>query len=151
MQVSNYISKPRGSLRQQMFLAALMWSAVGIFLFARGVLNIVVLDDSLKYLWVSIALLAGLLKAKIILEKTAARIAARILGRSSDSCLFGFLSGKSWFLIALMIIMGKLLRATPLSRSLVWSVYVAIGAALFASSRILWKQWRAMPDTSEAG
>ncbi len=127
-----------------MLLAALMWSAVGIFLFARGVWNIAVLDDQLKYLWIAIALAVGILKAKVVLEKTAGKIAGRILSRPEDSRLLGFLSRRSWFLIALMIIMGKLLRATPLSRSLVWSVYVAIGAALFASSRILWKNWKDM-------
>ena len=129
-----------------MLLAALMWSAVGIFLFARGVWNIAVLDDQLKYLWIAISLAVGILKAKVVLEKTAGKIADRILNRPEDSSLLGFLSRRSWFLIALMIIMGKLLRATPLSRSLVWSVYVAIGAALFASSRILWKNWKDMGD-----
>lgn len=137
-----YNFKPRGNRRQQMFLAALMWSAVGIFLFGRGVLNILVLDDSLKYLWVAIALFVGLVKAKMVLEKTAGKIVERIFQRSEGSCLFGFLSVRSWVLIALMIAMGRLLRASPLSRSLVWSVYVAIGAALFASSRIIWKKWK---------
>ncbi len=125
-----------------MFLAAFMWTVVGLFLCGRGLLNILVLDDNLKFLWVGLALLVGLVKAKIVLEKTASKIAERISKRSSDSCLFGFLSLKSWVLIALMIVMGRLLRASPLSRSLVWSVYVAIGAALFASSRIIWKRWR---------
>ena len=140
-----YNLKPRGSCRQQMFLAALMWSAVGLFLFGRGLWNILLLHDSWKYLWVAIALFVGLVKAKMVLEKTAGRIAHRISQRSGRSCLFGFLSVRNWVLIALMIAMGRLLRASPLSRSLVWSVYVAIGAALFASSRIIWKRWHGLP------
>ncbi len=142
--VKNTSHEHGGRIRQQMLLAALMWSAVGIFLFIRGVWNISGLDDQLKYLWIAAAMAAGLLKAKVILEKTAGRIAHRICSRSPDSNLLGFLSLKSWLLIVIMIIMGKLLRATPLSRSFVWSVYVAIGAALFASSRIIWRKWKAM-------
>ncbi|RUM93149.1 MAG: hypothetical protein DSZ23_00245 [Thermodesulfatator sp.] len=134
--------KPAGSIRTQMLLAALMWSAVGVFLFLRGVWNIALLDDTLKYLWIAGALVIGLVKAKIVLEKTARKITKRIYNRPEKSCVFGFLSTKSWLLIAIMIIMGKLLRATPLPRALVWSVYVAIGAALFASSRIIWKSWQ---------
>ncbi len=140
--MSNNTFKPKGDMRQQMFLAALMWSLVGVFLCVRGLINILVLEDNLKYLWVILALFIGLVKAKMVLEKTAGKIADRIFQRSSDSCLFGFLSLKSWVLIVLMMSMGKLLRLSPLSRSLVWSVYIAIGAALFASSRILWRRWR---------
>lgn len=133
--------KPCATKKQQIFLAALMWSTVGIFLFARGLWNITLLDDPLKILWISLALMVGLLKAKIVLEKTARRIVSRIRARAENSCLFGFLSLKSWLLIIAMVAMGRILRISPLSRSLVWSIYIAIGAALFASSRIIWKQW----------
>ncbi len=128
--------------RQQVFLAAMMWSIVGLFLFARGIVNIFLLDDSLKYLWMALALVVGLVKAKIVLAKTADRIVARIFKRPPDASLWGFLSVRSWVLIVLMIAMGKLLRASPLPRSLVWSVYIAIGAALFSSSKIIWDKWR---------
>ncbi len=134
---------PLACLRTQMLTAALMWSGVGIFLFARGLLNIVNVQDEYKLLWVGIALAAGLLKAKMVLEKTATRIIHRIKERQDPSCLFGFMPLKSWLLIGGMIMLGIILRKSPLNRSLVWSVYIAIGAALFASSRIFWKNWKA--------
>ncbi len=130
------------SIKKQLLSAAIMWSAVGIFLFLRGVINISFLDDPYKYLWVTIALALGIFKAKFVLEKTAKRIIERILKRDDPSHFFGFLPLKSWILIGSMIGLGILLRHSPLNRSLVWSVYVAIGAALFASSRIFWKGWK---------
>ena len=130
------------SIKKQLLSAAIMWSAVGLFLFFRGVINISFLDDPYKYLWVAIALFLGVFKAKFVLEKTAERIIERILKRKEPSNLFGFLPLKTWFLIGSMIGLGILLRHSPLNRSLVWSVYVAIGAALFASSRIFWKGWK---------
>ncbi len=122
--------------------AALMWSAVGIFLCGRGLVNIIKVEDPYKFLWVAIALVAGLFKAKMVLEKTAFRIVDRIRNRPDPSCLFGFMPVKSYLLIGAMIMLGILLRKSSLNRSLVWSVYIAIGAALFASSRIFWKNWK---------
>ena len=134
---------PLACLKTQMLTAALMWSGVGIFLFARGLLNIVNVQDEYKPLWVGIALAAGLFKAKMVLEKTATRIVNRVKKRPDPSCLFGFMPIKSWLLIGGMILLGIILRKSPLNRSLVWSIYIAIGAALFASSRIFWKNWKA--------
>ncbi len=135
---------PTACTRTQMFAAALMWSIVGMFLFFRGLLNIWFLQDPYKFVWVAIALAIGLVKAKMVLENTAVKISSRIKDRPEPSCLFGFMPPKSWLLIIGMIILGILLRKSPLNRSLVWSIYIAIGAALFASSRIFWKSWKSL-------
>ena len=134
--------KPEASRKSQMFLAALMWSAVGLFLCTRGLLNILQIDDDLKFLWIVASMVGGLFKAKMVLEKTAMSISRRIQSRGEPSCLFGFLSVKNWVLIIAMIFLGICLRASPLSRLFVWSIYIAIGAALFSSSRILWGRWQ---------
>jgi hypothetical protein len=44
-------------------------------------------------------------------------------------------------MVALMIIFGRLLRASPLPALLVFSVYVAVGAGLSFSSRLFWANW----------
>ena len=142
---------PASCLKSQMLAAAIMWSLVGIFLFLRGLLHIINLTDPYKPLWISVALVAGLFKAKVVLEKTARKIVTRISKRPEPSCLFGFMPSKSWLLILGMILLGILLRKSPLNRSLVWSIYIAIGAALFASSRIFWmswKRWKTMGESS---
>ena len=128
--------------KKQILLAAIMWSAVGIFLFLRGLINIFQLTDPYKYLWLIIGLILGLVKAKVVLEKNAQKISKRILSRTNPSSFWGFLPVKSWLLIISMIAFGFFLRHSNLNRSFVLSVYVAIGAALFASSRIFWNNWR---------
>ncbi len=135
---------PGACLKTQMLTAAIMWSVVGAFLFSRGLINILQIHDPYKPLWIGLALAVGIFKAKVVLEKTANKISARIKQRPEPSCLFGFMPLKSWLLILGMIFLGVMLRKSPLNRSLVWSVYIAIGAALFASSRIFWKGWKGL-------
>jgi len=135
---------PVACLKTQMLTAAVMWSIVGLFLFSRGLFNIIFVNDVYKPLWIAVALAAGFFKAKLVLEKTAMKIASRIFDRPDPSCLFGFMPVKSWLLIAGMILLGILLRKSALNRSLVWSIYIAIGAALFASSRIFWIKWKSL-------
>ncbi len=131
------------TIKKQVFLAASIWSVVGIFLFLRGLLNIIQLTDPYKYLWLLAALFLGLIKAKVVLEKNAQKISNRILSRQNPSSILGFLPLKSWLLIGSMVAFGFFLRHSSINRSLVWSIYIAIGAALFASSRIFWSVWKA--------
>ncbi|MGQ9498986.1 MAG: hypothetical protein ACUVQ6_01175 [Dissulfurimicrobium sp.] len=130
--------KPRSSVLTNLFLAGLMWSAVGIFLLLRGELNLN-RTDCLVYLifWVMI----GVLKGRLILDKTAARIRDRILERGDGKCAGGFLAFKSWGLILVMILFGRLLRMSSLPSNFVWGVYAAIGTGLLFSSRIFWIRW----------
>jgi hypothetical protein len=87
--------KPEASRKTQMFLAALMWSTVGLFLCARGLMNILQIDDDLKLLCIVLSLLGGVFKAKMVLEKTAMMISRRIWSREEPSCLFGFFVKRS--------------------------------------------------------
>jgi hypothetical protein len=115
--------KPAASVRVHVLLATLMWTIVGLFLFVRGAGNI------------------GVLKGRLIFDKTAERVISRILSREGDRCLGGFLSLKSWGMIVFMVFLGMSLRVSPLPGILVWGVYVAVGTGLFFSSRLFWKEW----------
>ena len=129
--------KPAAMASTHLLAAALMWTMVGIMLGMRGIFN---MDFSSwqGYAWAAGALIIGGVKGEFVLRKSAERAVCRILERGDGKCLGGFMSWKSWLLIASMIIMGKLLRASPLPRNPVWSVYVAVGAALAISSRFFW-------------
>ncbi len=91
--------------------------------------------------WLIVATLIGVLKGRLIFDKTAVRVISRILSREGDRCLGGFLSLKSWGMILFMVFLGMSLRVSPLPGILVWGVYVAVGAGLFFSSRLFWKEW----------
>nr|HDN01282.1 hypothetical protein [Deltaproteobacteria bacterium] len=133
--------KPVASARVQVFLVALMWTIVGLSLFIRGADNIMSLPWSVNPWWLAVAALAGVLKGRLIFDKTAERIILRILSRKGHGCLGGFLSLKSWGMILFMVFMGISLRVSPLPVVIVWAVYVSVGAGLFFSSRLFWMEW----------
>lgn len=136
--------KPRASRRQQLFLAAALWSVVGALLFLFGCRWVFAgAAGAARPLLVALALGVGLLKGRFILDRTARRITGRILERGDGSCLGGFLSWKSWLLIAAMSASGRLLRGSHLPVSGIGTLYAAIGTGLVFSSRIAWRRWAA--------
>jgi hypothetical protein len=91
-----------------------------------------------------VMILAGLLlggaKARFILDRTALKIADRIGARGEGRCVGGFLSLRSWFLVLMMIALGRLLRSF-LPSPLAGILYTTIGSGLLFSSRLAWQQW----------
>jgi hypothetical protein len=132
--------KPAASVRVHVLLASLMWTIVGLFLFVRGTGNMMSLTGVNPW-WLVVAAFIGVLKGRLIFDKTAERVISRILSREGDRCLGGFLSLKSWGMILFMVFLGMSLRVSPLPGVLVWGVYVAVGAGLFFSSRLFWMEW----------
>jgi hypothetical protein len=99
---------------------------------------------------VPVGLFAGLVKSRLILDPSCARIAARIEARGSGRCIGGFLSVQSWLLVGAMAVGGRLLRSVPEVRPVVAVVYVAVGVGLVVSSRGLWRAWRAAPRSASS-
>jgi hypothetical protein len=58
----------------------------------------------------------------------------RILPMEGERCIFSFISWKSYFLIAVMMLMGYALRHSPLPKLYLAALYSAIGTALILSS-----------------
>jgi hypothetical protein len=58
----------------------------------------------------------------------------RILPMKGRRCVFSFMPWKSYGLIGIMIIMGSLLRHSPIPKIYLAVVYMAIGTALILSS-----------------
>jgi hypothetical protein len=135
-----FLAKPGASCKTHLFAGAVVWSAVGIMLAWRGGWHLLRIDD-FSWWWLFVACLVGTFKGQMVFVRSASRSVERILSRGDGKCLGGFISLKNWGLIVAMILLGKLLRATPLHRGIVWSVYVAVGFALVVSSRVFWKAW----------
>lgn len=131
--------KPAASVTTHLFVAALLWSLIGIYLAVRGVL----LREN-GSLWLPVlAVVVGVAKSRLVLDHTARKNISRIMGRGEGSCLGGVYSWRMWGFIVLMMLFGRLLRTSGLSGWIVGMVYLAVGAALFWSSRLFWQQWRA--------
>jgi len=134
--------KPNASLKTRIFMAALLWSGIGLMLIIRGMLAIV----ETPYDWlIPVALLAGLFKSWAVLDRVAVKNMVRIIEKGEYSCLGGIYSWKTWILVVAMIILGKLLRSSSIPTWLVGSVYVAVGWSLFWSSRKAWFKLRDLP------
>lgn len=132
---------PIASPRTQLMASALMWSMSGTGLAVTGAVWTMRSHDRLAVPLLAAAAIAGVLKAQFVLRRTAVRIVHRIVERGEGHCIGGFLSWKSWLLVAAMILLGRLLRLSPLP--ILWrgAIYFTIGTALVAASRVAWKAW----------
>lgn len=122
-----------------MLVAAILWSSVGTLLLGRGVQILMVRG---QLMWFAVALVLGLIKAYLILDRSATKISERIARLKEMSCMGAMYSWKTWIWVVLMIVLGRLLRIPPLPILVLGVIYTSIGVALFFSSRILWQHWR---------
>ena len=129
--------KPGVSIRTHRIAAASIWTVVGISLMIRG--GGFLLHTGKAWL-ILVAVAVGLLKSRMMLDKSAGRNSERISRLKEGTCLGGVYSIKMWMLVACMILLGRWLRSSGLAAEVVGVVYVAIGWALFYSSRLLWKK-----------
>jgi hypothetical protein len=140
--------KPIASSRLQLWLAGAMWSTVGTGLLLVGTWW---LTNSAGYqglIMAAAAISLGYIKSRLVLDRTANRVASRIQIRGEGHCLGGFLSPKSWAVVAVMMVLGRLLRTMPLPRSLLGLVYAAVGTGLLVSSLRIWRIWKENRPTS---
>lgn len=116
-----------------LFLAALMWIGVGIFL------------QRLAYMWLhqapghsivftGIGILAALIVHHFGFLKVVDKNLARILPMEGKRCVFSFISWKSYLMVVIMITMGIILRHSPIPKPYLAVVYITIGLALVLSS-----------------
>lgn len=127
----------RGFSANPPFLAAAIWSLVGLFLMTRGGLFL----HAAGRLWLFLpAVLAGTGKSIFLLDKSASKNLVRLAGKDDGDCLGGVYSVKMWALVGMMMALGWLLRRSGLPAEFVGVFYVAIGWALFFSSRLLWQR-----------
>jgi hypothetical protein len=136
--------KPRAAGRTQLLLAGALWSVVGTLLLGFGARwSIEAFGLGWGILAIGLGAGAGLLKGRFVLDRAAGRIADRIAERGDGHCAGGFLSARSWLLVALMSGAGRLLRGGLVPHAVLGPLYAALGAGLLFSSRIAWRRWRA--------
>lgn len=129
--------KPGASLRTHHRIAAAIWSLVGIMLMIRGGLFL----HGVGMMWLFLpAVVVGTCKSLWMLDKAARKNLVRLSGKEDGDCLGGVYSVKMWVLVAMMMGLGVFLRRSGLPGEWVGTIYVAIGWALFFSSRLLWQR-----------
>jgi hypothetical protein len=131
--------KPGVPVRTHLLASGLIWSLVGLFLMVFGSYLLALPDHALVAV---AALLLGSLKSRKILDRVAARNIDRILGMPDGTCIGAVYPLKMWGLVILMMVLGRLLRASALPAVFIGALYLGIGWALFFSSRLMWRRWR---------
>ncbi len=128
-----------GASKQTHYLvASFLWTVIGLFLLGRGV-GWFSRGDIRFFLLPSLAI--GTAKSFFILDRVAKNNIERIKGFKKNICMGGVYSVKTWILVIFMIFAGHFLRSSGLPSVFLGFVYVAIGWALFFSSRLIWRQW----------
>lgn len=133
--------KPAAPVRVHLLLAAVMWTVVGGTLLVFGVTWALAEQMPHVRLFLAVAALVGLVKARWVLWRAAGKIVERINQRGDGRCLGGFVSWQTWLLIALMITTGRLLRGGLLPSPVVGLIYATVGTALLAASCRVWLAW----------
>jgi hypothetical protein len=130
-------------------MAALLWTAVGMLLLVFGLAW--VLQANIPYVapLLALAVVVGVAKARLALNRAARRIVERIHLRGDGRCLGGFLSVRTWLFVAGMAAAGRWLRTGPAPKAAVGLIYVAVGLGLLLGARILWRTWRQQPAARE--
>jgi hypothetical protein len=142
--------KPAASARTHLLAAAILWTAVGLGLSALGYIWCFSVRLPWPFLLAAVGIFAGSLKGQFVLRRLAEKNAARVIRRGDGRCLGGFLSVKTWALVAVMMTSGILLRRSGVPHSILGPLYAAIGTALLAGSVPLWKA-RRRPQGGAAG
>jgi len=134
-----YRLKPGVPVRTHLLVSALIWSLVGLFLMLFGMRLLALPEHGL----LAVAALAlGSLKSWRILDRVAGRNIDRILRMREGTCIGAVYPLKMWGLVILMMVAGRLLRASALPAFMIGALYLAVGWGLFFSSRLMWRQWR---------
>lgn len=132
--------KPGVTTHTHLLLSAVLWTAIGLLLFTKGVFRLSQLAEWQPGIVIA-AILAGSLKAYFILDKSARRGISRILTFKDGTCLGAVYSIKTWILVLCMMGLGVILRSSSLPISLLCFLYLTIGWALLVSSRLAWRAW----------
>ncbi len=133
---------PAAERKTLVLLAGILWSAVGFGLIGAA-LNWIKKFDYLLLLSITAAMAAGGAISHFgfspLARKNLARIYAQAPGKDKV-CLFAFQNRRSYLLLAVMILLGYLLRHSPLPKIYLTPIYVAIGSALILASVIYYRR-----------
>lgn len=119
-----------------LFLAALSWLIVGISLFVKGG-QILAWSPA----WLVTAITVGTVKACFILDKIVRRNVQRLQSYSKPIFVGRMFAGRTWAVIVVMIILGRILRLPGVAPELSGFFSLAVGWGLFVASRLSWQAW----------
>jgi len=138
--------KPAVDKNILIFLSGFMWVAVGTMLLYLSYSWLNASHAQNSFLFAGVGVTAALVIHHFGFLKIVDKNLGRILPLEGKQCVFSFMPWKSYVLVAVMIIMGVLLRHSPLPKPYLSVLYIGIGLSLILSSvrylRVLLSQVR---------
>ena len=114
-------------------IAGTMWCGVGIMLICFSLTWLAPLTLRSKELFFGAGALAAIPIHHFGFTRIADKNLKRLLPLTEKTCLFSFITWRSYFIVLIMISLGITLRHSAIPKSYLSVMYTAIGLALFLS------------------
>ena len=126
--------KPAVNKKVLLFLAGFMWLGVGTMLLFISFFWLNAFQVHGSFLFSAIGVAVALVVHHFGFLKIVDKNLGRILPMAGTKCIFSFITWKSYILVAVMVVMGSLLRHSPIPKPYLSTLYIGIGLALILSS-----------------
>jgi hypothetical protein len=126
--------KPGVDKRILIFLAFLIWFAVGTILLLLAFSWLRAIQSGSVAIFIVIGVCAALVIHHFGFLKIVDKNLGRILPLEGKKCLFAFMPWKSYAIIVVMVTMGALLRHSRIPKAYLSILYIGIGLSLVLSS-----------------
>jgi hypothetical protein len=124
-------------------IAGFMWTGVGAMLCGLAYQWFVAVNTAVAVILGSLGTGMALGAYHFGFSKIAQRKIKRLCRLTERTCLFAFQTWKGYLIIAIMIILGSILRSSPIPKPYLAILYTTIGGAIFLSSfhyyNLLWR------------
>jgi hypothetical protein len=120
-----------------------MWTGVGVMLCGLAYHWFIAINTGVAVILGALGAVMALAAYHFGFSKIAQRNIKRLCLLTERTCVFAFQTWKGYLIIGFMIILGAILRSSPIPKSYLAIVYTTIGGAIFLSSLhyygLLWR------------
>ena len=124
-------------------IAGLMWTWVGVMLCGLAYHWFVAINTGVAVILGSLGAVMALAAYRFGFSKIVQRNIKRLCLLTERTCVFAFQTWKGYLIIGFMIILGAILRSSPIPKPYLAIIYTTIGGAIFLSSfhyyGLLWR------------
>ena len=117
-----------------LFLAGFMWICVGTMLLSFSYSWLHASQEGASFVWVGAGVLLALGIHHFGFLRVVDKNLGRILPMEGKKCLFSFMTWQSYVIVGAMVVLGVLLRHSPIPKRYLSILYSGIGLALILSS-----------------
>ena len=124
-------------------IAGLMWTGVGVMLCGLAYHWFVAINTGVAAILGSLGAVMALAAYHFGFSKIVQRNIKRLCLLTERTCVFAFQTWKGYLIICFMIMLGAILRSSPIPKPYLAILYTTIGGAIFLSSfhyhSLLWR------------